>query len=286
VDGDGRDEVLAMVRFEDEAAPYKDVLYCLSTDGEVRWTYTPKDTLEFDGVTHGPGWVMLDFIVAGEGSARAVYVAVIHHMWWPSMIVRIFPDGRAERLFTQSGGLYSLFWWTGADRPYLVTTGINNEYRGASLAVIDPSAGPAVSPQTPGHGFHCASCGSGRPVRYFVFPPSDVTLAGNFPYNRGSAAGSHGGRLIVYVEEDLANRAAQRLFSFTADLAPQDVAPTDPFWAQHDRLHRQGVLDHASATCPHWLRSTPVRVWSRQTGWQTMEMPPAPSKAGWSDMRR
>lgn len=271
VDGDGVQEILAMVRFTAPSYP-SDALYCFSADGTMLWSYQPEQTLDFAGVSYKSPWLLTDWIVGGAGEERALYVAVNHHMWWPSMIVRISTLGKTERIYTQSGGAYALLWWTASDRPYLLAAGINNEYEAATLAILDPAAGEASSPQTPGSGYHCSTCSTRGPEAYFVFPKSDVTLASGSPYNRANGLAFAPSGVRVLVQEDIREPDALRVFSLSAHLQAESTVPVDFFWSHHERLARENQLDHSIAVCPHRTLPTVIRHWDRTHGWRSVEV--------------
>jgi hypothetical protein len=275
IDGDGLEEVLAMVRLTSTPS---DVLFCFTAAGQLLWTYTPQETLDFAGVAYSEPWMLTDWVMGEVDGERSLFVAVNHRMWWPSMVVKISPTGRAERFFTQSGGIYGLAWWTRGDRPYLLAGGINNEYGAATLAQIDPTGGSVSSPQTKHAGYHCANCPSTGPARYFVFPPTDVTVASGAPYGRVYAVSAEASSLKVYIQEDLRDVDALRIFTLSPSLEFQDTTPVDYFWSRHDRLHRDRLLDHPSSHCPHRNLPTTVRTWTPGMGWRPVEVPSAAPK--------
>jgi hypothetical protein len=186
-------------------------------------------------------------------------------------------DGSGRRLgtFVQSGHIRELAVVDGPAGSLVLIGGIANAYRGASLAVLDATSIAGHSPVPAGSPYECTSCPEGSPLRYFVFPPSEITAASGQPYNFLVKLRSMGNEIEAMTRESNPGfPVAEQVFRFTWDFTLLHAQASDS-WAAHEALERAGKLDHTVADCPMYRTPPPVREWTPTAGWRDVkpEMP-------------
>lgn len=275
LDGDGAEEVLVAVRAgaDQDAMARSDTLFCFSADGRLLWSYSlPEIANSFRG-TRFPGPTR--FLAWTPDDSGGVWIAINHHTWWPTVLVRVDAQGRAEVKYVQSGGIYALtFWRAEGDKGYLVAGGIDNERRLASVAVLDADGPPAVSPQSPGSDFYCDGCAQGAPEAYILFPRSEVgRLYLRYPYSIVDSLARVGNDIRVAILEE-AEHFSALYHLISPDLTVKTLAPSDSYVEAHERLQQNGQLDHRFEQCADRERLKDVVIWRPSSGWRPSAMPP------------
>ncbi|MBI4471977.1 MAG: hypothetical protein HY646_04870 [Acidobacteria bacterium] len=181
----------------------------------------------------------------------------VYHVW----------TGRANNLGidTRSGGLT-----LGERAGFVLAAGINNEYATASLAVLDPEASFAVSPQSSGSGFQC-DCSGSPPPYYFLFPRTELNRLSVLPYNRGGISSAVGPRLMISTVEWPPRAAA--LYELNEQFNVERVDMFDGFWDVHRELESQGHILHSVENCPERTEPKHIRVFEPGRGWRDTMAP-------------
>jgi hypothetical protein len=183
LDGDGDPKILVAAPFSSPEGRPEEV-FCFSARGKVQWRYKPQANIEFNTPGLNGPWRIAKMLVVPEGHASSVWVAVVHDVWWPSFLVRRFPSGERRVVFTSSGDIMALRKVQADSGSYILAAGVNNEYRAASLAILQENSRSVTSPQTPGSPYQSnRGCPAGRPYRYILLPRSELNAASNQPYN-------------------------------------------------------------------------------------------------------
>jgi hypothetical protein len=247
---------------------------CLSSAGKLRWTYTPDARLAFAGREFSGPWVFRTWHIATGPSTRLV-VSFIDTTWWPSFVVSLGPEGVPESVFVNAGHIESLGRLQIGGVPFLLSGGVNNEYRSAALALLEEDGVPRASPQAAGSPFSCDGCPSGRPRKYFLFPRSELSVALGEPYNFADILSFRGDGADVDVSvREHAGLDLRTVYRLSPDSTPQSVAMSDRYWEKHRELSNAGKLDHAAEECPERIRGVSVRMWTPDGGWTTLKVPP------------
>jgi len=278
VDDDGEEEVVATVTHQPRADLTQEELVCFSHRGEVKWRTRLEDRVTFRGGTFGPPWTRGHVIVYRLAGRARIAWSQGHHTWWPGMLTTFDGAGRRLGTFVNAGQIWSLAALEGADRPLLLVGGINNGRRSASLAVLDGASVGGRSPEPAGTPYECTSCGEGSPLRYLLFPPSEILTASDYPYNHTRSARTVGDEIEVLTRESLPGApVAELVFRFSRDFRLLEARAADS-WAAHEALERAGRLDHSVADCPMYRTPPPVREWTPDHGWRNLT-PPTPALA-------
>lgn len=263
-DNDGDLEVVVVIRTGPLWADVRhgDVMLCFTSTGKLRWKFSQSDLpytfdgQRFEGPTRFLAWMTDD--------AGAVWIAVNHHTWWPTALVRLDSKGQATTHYVHSGGLYALRPWSIRGRSLVVAGGINNEYRQAALTVIDPEAPLSTSPQTSGRGFHCDNCPSNGPEAFLLLPRTELNRLSGDAYNNVDNIVVVGDQLKIVTREQ---QDAMVLHMMNADyrIAYSDVL--DRYWDRHAALAAAGGILHSEDECPDRQTIRHVGIWTRAEGW-------------------
>jgi DNA-binding winged helix-turn-helix (wHTH) protein len=255
---DGKREVLFAAPLADPQGPHswREELYCFSSRGKLLWRYRPDIEMGFKGRDFdGPGRIARMIIVEGLPS-KSIWLAVDEFEWWPTYLVKLLPDGRAETMFTSAGSIYELGSLHTTSGTYVLAGGVNNEYRMASLAVLAVDAPPSKSPQGEGSEYQCVrGCPSGRPYRYFLLPRSEVNAAHGRPYNDVRKIEARSPRFTVQTRE---TDQAGQYFDFSEEFQPERVTYSDDFPDLHRLYENERRILHGFDYCPE--RRNPAKV--------------------------
>lgn len=277
IDGDGRAEVVAAVRFGPagtRVSNRSDAVVALNSDGTVRWQVDLQLHLKFKGGEFEGPWQVHAFAVQREGRSRRTWVAFGHHTWWPGVVLEILPDGTNRVVYLQSGRVRALAEWKTSAGHFLALGGVNNEYRQPSLAIvpIDPDAvgKPFVyaSPQSADSDFACLDCGDSTPLRYYLFSGSEFQE----PMRSLSATVENVSVAGEDLKVSLDGSAGFTIATVGQNLDVRTLFRADNFENQHRMLEAQGLLTHPLEQCPEVGSDRPVRVFS-SSGWATHRLP-------------
>jgi hypothetical protein len=216
----------------------------------------------------GP-WAISAFTV--DSATKALWVSFVHHTWWPSFVMRFDSSGKGRVVFTHPGWILSLMPINGVGRSLILAGGINNEYASPALAVLSQEDWDVSPPAGDDPKFVC----SGRakpPLRYVIFPNSELNRLIGERYNRGSAFRVQTNEILYWVSE-IKSAGVYYSLSRSANPMPQSFQFQNSYWLTHRRLSFDGKIDHSSDEC-HEQRSRSVRMWTPQTGWDTLALPP------------
>ena len=286
LDGDGRLEVVASVPLESESMvgritntrPSRDELLCFSSTGEVLWHTRLDDRLEFRGGTFAPPWLAGHVAVYRVTQGIRIAWTQVHHTWWPSPLLVFDAKGRRLSTFVHAGSIRALRAVESGGRVHLLAGGVSNSYRAAFLAVLDGENATGHGPVPAGSPFECLGCTQALPQRYFLFPPSDISVASGLPYNTLKDVIPYGdGFEIFTIENGASKEIAELNFRFSRGFTLLDARSSDS-WPAHETYEQAGKLDHGVARCPWYLKPPPVREWDAVHGWRDLiPTPEAPS---------
>jgi hypothetical protein len=154
---------------------------------------------------------------------------------------------------------------------------VNNEYACASLAVLREDTLPSCSPQTPGTRFECLGGPKGQPERYFLFPPSELTAAGDRPYNIVFSVQEINGEFFVSTNELPGDGNSAAVYRFSHAMEPLDMTFDGDWASRHRRLHQEGRVNHGLRDCPQLMNPKLVRRWDSASGWTAVQVPQSAS---------
>lgn len=175
--GDGRPEVL-FYPFDIEGRSAGG-LYCFNAGGRLLWRYDPGRLIRFGPQTYGPDFQGRMAVFDLNDDGRKTIVVVAHADWYfPSVVSLLDTKGRLLGEYWNSGHIVDVAAadLNGDGRKEILLAGINNEYRTAFLAVLDPDELGGASPQQ--NPFYTSpELGPGKEMFYIRFPQSAIDRA-------------------------------------------------------------------------------------------------------------
>jgi DNA-binding winged helix-turn-helix (wHTH) protein len=263
LDGDGRPEVLFAAIYEHIQGGWgEEELFCFSSEGRILWRYKPITHFVFNTRDINGPWRFSQVLTVPQQGTRGVWVVVGHTELWPSFILRFSSKGDPALQFVNSGQIYLIDQVHTNEGDYIVAGGLNNEYKMASVAVLERNGQPATSPQSRGVRFECLDgCPKARPFRYLLFPRTELDRAGGRPYNWVNAIRVRDGGVLVVTHES--NEGPTLLYDLSKRFQPQDVVYSAGFREVHEKFEREGKIDHTFEQCKERGQPMLVRVWDR-----------------------
>jgi hypothetical protein len=246
LDGDGHQEVLFAPHPTEgsESTP----LICYSERGVERWRFVNQRRVRTSAQEFTPTFGIARFLVTslGTGGPNAVLVATTHHLYYPSQVALLSPQGKVLREYWHSGHLNHL---QAADldndgKMEFYLAGINNAWHAATLVVLDLDhfGGASQEPQSPDHqlqGFPIAS------ERSHVILPRSCLNTTYDPYNPVATFTVGNGEIMVQTTE-LIGQGAGILHHLTPDLQHHRAVLSDSYHVAYQRAALAGELQHCT----------------------------------------
>ena len=250
LDGDGEREVL----FTGFAAELRgNELICFDAHGREKWRHDPgKEAPEWIAKEFPPPYRVASFLVLPGGK---VFVASIHHPYFPARLELLNAAGKREREFWHTGHLHRLARHRMPDGRWVVLAGgINNRWHDGTLLALDPErmagsngverwGGPAAEGL----------------VAVLRFPRTCVSKAREPMNSVSSVASTESGVLVGTSENHESEHKPSIDHRLTRNLEHVQTGVSSRFGAVHERMRRQGEIDHdlTQAEIESWK---PVRV--------------------------
>jgi hypothetical protein len=240
-------------------------LWRYSAGGAAQWSFTATDQIRVKDDGFGPPWALSDLAVYSVGGRRRIAWAVHQFTWWPSLLISLNEQGDRLGTFVNAGWIRAVE--ATPDGKYLLVTGVSNSRSSYVLAVLDAARPFGRSPEPPGSATECLNCEAGDPVKYFVWPRTDVSMVQSFPADGPSISTFGDGSVHVHVHETMGPGIGTSIYELTPDMTLRAARFSDAFWTRHDALQQAGALDHAGSSCPE-RAGRRVDVWTPASGWQ------------------
>jgi hypothetical protein len=273
---DGNKQVLIAVDYNSEIrGPHE--LFCFSSGGTLLWRYRPTLAAEFRTKDLNGPWYISHLIVVPEGQTSSVWLAVNHSMWWPAFVARLSAVGKPKLMFVSSGMLTELRGIHNSSGSYVLASGVNNEYRTASLAAVAQDGPAATSPQSANSPYECArNCPAGKPYRYFLFPRSELGAFSEVPYNVAQHVYARGDGITVEAAElrefDM-RPGFSSFYGFSRELYPTSVAYGDSYPEMHRAAESRGWVKHRLDDCPERNAPADVKMADENGHWTHVLVP-------------
>ena len=268
LDADGTSELVVSVTRWVMPAAKQDELLCFSQTGRVRWRLQLDDVVSFRGGTFGPPWTDGHVVAYRVGREARIAWSQNSAPSWPSLLTVLEGSGRRISTFVHSGSIYALAAFEESDGPVVLGGVVSNSNRAAGLFVLDGRAAAGHSSEPPGSAYECLGCPSGQPLRYFLFPSSELNTAVGLPYNNIFDIHPIPEGFEVQTNEDWPR--AHQFFVFSHDFVLRHASQNDS-WVLHEQLERSGKLSHSVADCTMYRIPPPVRAWDPANGWRELK---------------
>ena len=264
-DIDGRDgkEVVAALGAQRPGLPDDERLYAFSPDGELLWSRAPSTVLRFRDGEFGPPWQTGPVKVQRRNGEARILWAVHHHTWWPSMVLMMNAAGQEISRFVNSGWITSLA--VAADGA-AIATGFNNAEKSEMAAILDDRSWPGSNPPAEETPFECLGCPAGRPLRYFLIPRSELSVAADTQRELARIHAFADSTEIRIVQNEKEPKPVELIFRLSTDHQVRSVRLSDEYWNWHVRLEQAGVVKHRADACAERAGFI-VRQWDRTGGW-------------------
>jgi hypothetical protein len=279
--GDGEREVLAAVPMQtDINLPSENrwEVDLFSSQGRLLWSYVPQRRFQFGKYELSGPWVVMDVLVSGRSGRSKIWVAVSQGIWGNSYVVNLDPENGKETLrFVNTGSVYSLAESNTPQGTFLLAGGFNNEPDTGSLAIINEAKAFAASPQSEGSRHKCMSCPAGNPDYYFVFPRSEINELEQVHEAAVVQVRVLDDQIQVRKSElRLKENDPETIYMLKAE--PSFHVASLRFGSGydmvHERLEKEGKLDHTLEHCPERLHPRPVKMWTPAEGWSEIGLEP------------
>lgn len=217
-------------------------------------------------VSYSAPWLLTDYR-RGGAPGGAIALAAHHLHWWPSVVTVLSRDWKRTATFVHSGWIERLHWLS-PDR--LVAAGFSNARDGGMVALLDPATMNGQSPRAGDARYTCPSCGPESPLRYVVFPRSELNRVTNSPFNSAQLEPA-GERLVLRTIEVPREAApADALYELSPSLEFLSASYGDRYWEIHRSLETEGKIRHTRERCPERHGPRAIEVWEPATGWRTV----------------
>jgi hypothetical protein len=241
---DGETEVL-FVEQPARALSHSVTMHCLSQDGRELWSFSPNRVVrtaseEFEGI-----YGIVDFEVFDTAGGKRIALTANHHLYFPEEVVLLSPTGTVLGEYWHPGHFTQVraldLKHDGNIRLYL--SGVNNEYRTATLVVLDLDKVAGAAAQT-------------NPNYQFLdMPPAKESVRAYFPrscinkllnrFNAARAVEPRPNSLLVHVDEQPGVAApAALMYEMSFDMTKAKLSVVDYFRVVHKELEADHRLDH------------------------------------------
>jgi hypothetical protein len=230
---------------------HSSTLICYSDRGQEKWRWTPgRELPELEGSPATYKIFALGVLKATDKTPPRIVVSSAHDIWWPNQIAILDSDGKTLSEYWHSGRLdyMTLADLDGDGGEEIVASGINNDYRQATLVVLDPDrvfgASTEVRPAFQIHGMPAAQ----ERLR-LLFPRSDLNEA-LFSYNQAMEPTVENGSIRLTVRECIVPPGATGSvgcpvwYEFDKSLHLISAYPGEEFRSAHARLYLNGKDAH------------------------------------------
>jgi hypothetical protein len=134
------------------------------------------------------------------------------------------------------------------------------------LAVLDQQQRGTAAPPSADPRYRCECSPHEVPVRYILFPPSELTPLLGQPYNRVYDAGFVNGRLELSVQES-AQPHLSAVYSISSDSRPTALGSLTRTGRYIGHWSARGCLTILRTSVPFVESGMKLRVWNQRNGW-------------------
>lgn len=252
------------------ATPVGGRVWRISASGQTRWEHSADGTVvQYGDASYRSPWILRDLLLTARPDGRRLVVAWTHDLWWPSFLEVLDEDRHIRAVFHNPGWIRGSGWLPQVpDR--LVASGTSNPHDAAMVALIDTSHHVTTAPPPEDSAFRCGNCGTKPPLKYVVFPRSEVNRVTGAFVNYGVPQVRDGRITVRTQESDRADplAGAEVVYEFDEALRLRRVTYSDRYWEIHATLERDGRLSHTRAECPERAGPPGIREWTPSEGWR------------------
>lgn len=251
-----------------------DEVDCFTQSGTRKWTFELSDAFQFESEHFGPPWHESNWGMVQRAGGPELAIAFHHDLWWPGVLVFLNSRGEPTHRFVNSGWILQVRSEETSTGAVVLASGVTNSRNAAFIAVLDPNSPDGTSPEDPGSQFECKDCPPGHPLKYWVFPRSEVSIATGAPDDESGIQEIAGEIVFRTYETQLGGpyRPAEAIYKVSRNLEILSATYGDAYWAVHRQLEVSGVISHDRAQCPNRNGPPLVREWTPQDGWRDIHL--------------
>lgn len=245
LDLDGRNEILLAV--SSAAKNARQGLRVFNADGSTRFQIEPNPTIQFGAERFvGPWAVYKVFVLENPDRTRSIWIAFIHGLWFPTLLVEVDAHGKTKSTYWSNGYIESVAVTAINGRNVVLVGGTHNDTRGGSLAIFDydnvAGFAPAVQDE-----FKCKDCPPGAPNHFLVFPRRCIAEALNGQATVDEIWVDDLGQIHALASEGPTNDDGFEggvWYTLRPDLSVLTAEFTYPSGPLHHRLEAAGTIGH------------------------------------------
>ncbi|HLW99478.1 MAG TPA: hypothetical protein VKR82_12590 [Candidatus Acidoferrales bacterium] len=267
--GNGGADALVSVLWEAENT---DELECFTGSGAMVWHFRLDESYSCRGANFGPPWHVSTWGIFRTGRETRLAVALHHDKWWPGVIATLDSKGQVLERFFNAGWITYLHGFENSRGRYLVAGGTSNSQDAAVMAVFDANAVGGSSPEQSGSQYDCSSNFTGEPLKYYVFPRTELNKVTGAERN-WTDLDITGGQLFARTRENSSAghfSALEVLYGFSDTFELTSATFGDRYWDIHAELEKSGVLKHSRPQCPDRYGPRLVSMWDFENGWKDL----------------
>jgi hypothetical protein len=170
LDGDGSEELICI--------PIQPVvggrgLYVFEGDGRLRFQHGVDRKVTFGDIGYTGFLAVRQWITPNDDGSSSIWLVANHTDQFPSVLQRLDANGSMLSEYWSNGHIETVASARMRGRHYLLVGGTNNEFKQASLAVLDYDTATGMAPATNTQ-YECVDCPARLPLHYFVFPSPEL----------------------------------------------------------------------------------------------------------------
>jgi len=251
IDADGRREVL-LAAWDSSG---HGALYCFNAGGNIRFRREPGRDVRFGAKTFNPPFKAVGFQLTKEADGRrSIWLVGNHHYDFPAVVQKRDASGELLAEYWSNGHIVLLAEATMGDRRVILVgatnneSGTNNVPDGASLAVIDYNHPSGCSPAATKK-YTCTDSPAALPLRFFLFPRTDVCHAlAHPPYANQAVVGAGVAEIITVQCAGTVGSSglitAHLGYRFDEDFNLVGAEAEETYRAAHSQLRILPEIDH------------------------------------------
>lgn len=281
IDGDERNEIL--IRGDRQGAGFApDTLYCLNSDGTMRWKQGVPELISFGDMDHTESARMriFNFLAYHPSNSEnasprpRLFALAKSNRWFPSVLFELNPiDGKILQRYWHSGNFSTITPYHSAEKNqnYLIVGGINNAFNKASISVLNPSDIDGYSPLTSEYQPNDSIKRANEKV-YLTFEPTNLqkkhgTTAYNFV---PEITITPDGNLLIRTHEfyrRLGDEKSGNIYYILDErFKVLDVYADDNFTKLYGELYEDGSIEKPLNEGIWEELKNAVRYWEKETG--------------------
>ena len=245
LDGDGDAELLVAIT-PAEGIGDANRLYCFDRRGNRLWDYQPAWALRYGSKEYAPPYSVDFFRLILESNAKTMIWVAAHQIpEFPSVLAKLDTRGKVLGTYWHAGHLGAIAEARIAGRRVILLGSTNNEYLSASLSVLDYENPTGFSPAVRDD-YRCGNCPPGTPIRYIVFPRSELSrqLGAREMLREIRVRPSGEIELTISTESNLTKENPAQTFVLDSNFHLRRIDFVDGYVKAHNELQASQLVDH------------------------------------------